>query len=101
MMEVAKDLTFFRLVILDEKVYMEKYNGAFQKRGVFIIWGILQLLKVYLRKVLDLELMLKCGDWRIKASEYGKRKGKKKVSSLFHYCTSDDTLDIVFSDWSF
>ena len=25
----------------------------------------------------------------------------EKVSSLFHYCTSDDTLDIVFPDWSF
>ena len=45
--------------------------------------------------------MFECGDWRIKASEYRRRKGKKKVSSLFHYYASDDTLDIVFSDWSF
>lgn len=102
MMEAAKDPAFFRLVILDGKVYMEKYKGAFQTRDVFTIWGILQLLKLYPGKVPDLELMFECGDRpRIKASEHGGRKGKKKVPPLFHYCASDDTLDIVFPDWSF
>ena len=35
MIEATKDPTFFKLVTLDGKVYMEKYKRTFQIRDVF------------------------------------------------------------------
>ncbi|CAK7348067.1 unnamed protein product [Dovyalis caffra] len=62
MVERAKDYAHFRLVIVDGKVYAEKYKKAFHTRDVFTIWGILQLLRLYPGKVPDLELMFSCDD---------------------------------------
>lgn len=91
----------FRLLIIKGKVYVEKYRGVFQTRDIFTIWGIVQLLKFYPGKLPDLDLMFGCGDVPlILKSDY---QGVNAASAppLFHYCKDDQTLDIVFPDWSF
>ena len=63
-MEATKDPTFFKLVILDGKVYMEKYNRACQTRDMFTIWGILYLSfsHNYILKIIHLFLFFTCVD---------------------------------------
>ncbi|KAF3968178.1 hypothetical protein ACB098_06G208400 [Castanea mollissima] len=91
----------FRLVIVKGKAYVERYSKAFQTRDVFTIWGILQLLRLYPGKIPDLELMFWCGDsTRIKKRDHQGLKAKS-VPPLFHYCNDDESLDIVFPDWTF
>ena len=55
MLEGARRTAHFRLVIVDGKLYVEKYKKAIQTRDVFTLWGILQLLRMYPAKVHDLE----------------------------------------------
>lgn len=97
----AKRTANFKLVIINGIAYVEKYQRAFQTRDVFTLWGILQLLRKYPGKIPDLELMFDCVDWPVvKANEYS---GSNAMAPppLFRYCGDDDTLDIVFPDWSF
>lgn len=101
MVERAKTTANFRLVIVKGKAYLEKYRRAFQTRDVFTLWGILQLLRKYPGKVPDLELMFDCVDWPVvKLSDYS-GPNATAPPPLFRYCGDDDTLDIVFPDWSF
>uniref|UniRef100_A0A2N9GTD5 Glycosyl transferase CAP10 domain-containing protein n=3 Tax=Fagus sylvatica TaxID=28930 RepID=A0A2N9GTD5_FAGSY len=101
MVESAKRTANFRLVILNGKAYVERYHRAFQTRDVFTLWGILQLLRKYPGKVPDLELMFDCVDWPvIRTSDYDV-SNSTGPPPLFRYCGDDDTLDIVFPDWSF
>ncbi|XP_010550766.1 PREDICTED: O-glucosyltransferase rumi homolog isoform X1 [Tarenaya hassleriana] len=96
--ERAKKTANFRLVIVGGRVYVEKFNEAFQTRDVFTIWGFLQLVRRYPGKIPDLELMFDCVDWPvIKAAEFA----GAEPPPLFRYCGNDETLDIVFPDWSF
>ncbi|GAB4844468.1 hypothetical protein Ancab_037844 [Ancistrocladus abbreviatus] len=101
MVEAAKNLAFFRLLVVDGRAYVEKYKNAYQTRDVFTIWGILQLLRLYPGKLPDLDLMFECDDKPvIKKNEY---VGPKLTAAppMFHYCGDDSSLDIVFPDWSF
>ena len=95
----AQKFADFRLVILDGRVYMEKYRGAFQTRDVFTLWGILQLLSRYPGRIPDLELMFNCGDMPV--VPYAGRRDSPPPPPLFRYCKDDSTADIVFPDWSF
>lgn len=103
MIERASKKAHFRLVIISGKAYVETYDKAFQTRDVFTLWGILQLLKRYPGKVPDLDLVFNCHDPPAILSRDYKETGPNAVAPppLFHYCGSDDTLDIVFPDWSF
>lgn len=100
MVEAAREHAFFRLVVIDGKVYWEKYRDAYQTRDVFTIWGILQLLRLYPGKLPDLDIMFEAGDVPVvlKSNYTGH---ESNAPPLFHYCGDDDTLDIVFPDWSF
>ncbi|CAI0546861.1 unnamed protein product, partial [Linum tenue] len=71
--ETAKRTANFRLVIVNGKAYVERYQKSFQTRDVFTLWGILQLLRRYPGKVPDLELMFDCVDWPVvgKSGGYG------------------------------
>ncbi|KAJ9164175.1 hypothetical protein P3X46_023781 [Hevea brasiliensis] len=101
MVERAKRTANFRLVIVHGKAYLETYRKSFQTRDVFTLWGILQLLRRYPGKVPDLELMFDCVDWPVvKSSEYS-GPSATGPPPLFRYCGDDDSLDIVFPDWSF
>ncbi|KAL4621902.1 hypothetical protein ACB092_06G260900 [Castanea dentata] len=98
MVERGRDYANFRLVIVKGKAYVETYRGTFQTRDVFTIWGILQLLRLYPGKVPDLELMFCLGDeTHIKKRDYQ----ATSAPPVFNYCEDDETLDIVFPDWSF
>ncbi|KAK7315039.1 hypothetical protein VNO77_33571 [Canavalia gladiata] len=99
MVEKAKATANFKLVILKGKAYLETYEKAFQTRDVFTLWGILQMLRRYPGMVPDLELMFDCVDWPVVPA--GQYNGPNSPPPLFRYCGNDDTLDIVFPDWSF
>lgn len=100
MVEKAREKAHFRLIIVDGRLYMEKYDYVFQTRDVFTIWGILQLLELYPGKIPDLDLMFMCHDWPlILKANYP--DNTSVIPPLFHYCGDDLTYDIVFPDWSF
>ncbi|KAK4578302.1 hypothetical protein RGQ29_028427 [Quercus rubra] len=101
MVESGRVYANFRFVIVKGKAYVEKYKGAYQTRDVFTIWGILQLLRLYPGKVPDLELMFWCGDETVIKKRDHQGLKATSVPPVFHYCKDDETLDIVFPDWSF
>ncbi|KAI3783995.1 hypothetical protein L1987_43086 [Smallanthus sonchifolius] len=100
--ERAKGLADFRLVILNGTAYVEHYKKSVQSRDVFTIWGLLQLLRRYPGKVSDLDLMFECFDFPLVGKKYYDQLNSTVVPPpLFRYCGDDDSLDIVFPDWSF
>ncbi|KAF9600031.1 hypothetical protein IFM89_002504 [Coptis chinensis] len=101
MVESARTTANFRLVILNGKAFVEIYSKAFQTRDVFTLWGILQLLKLYPKKLPDLDLMFDCDDTPIIFKDSYTRPNATVPPPLFRYCGDDATLDIVFPDWSF
>ena len=101
MLERAKATATFRLVIVKGKAYVERFHRAFQTRDVFTLWGILQLLRRYPGKIPDLELMFDCVDWPVIKTKDYQGPNSTGPPPLFRYCGDDDTLDIVFPDWSF
>ncbi|KFK27674.1 hypothetical protein AALP_AA8G414000 [Arabis alpina] len=100
-LERAKRTANFRLVIVGGKVYVEKFQDAFQTRDVFTIWGFLQLLRKYPGKIPDLELMFDCVDWPVVKTVDFAGVNAPSPPPLFRYCGNEKTLDIVFPDWSF
>ncbi|KAM3362318.1 hypothetical protein P3S68_017172 [Capsicum galapagoense] len=52
----------FWLVIVNGRAYVETYRKSFQSRNTFTLWGILQMLRRYLGKVPDLDMIFTCGD---------------------------------------
>lgn len=101
MVERANRTANFRLVIVEGRAYVETYIKGFQTRDNFTQWGILQLLRRYPGKLPDLDLMFDCVDWPvIKAEEY-RGPNASAPPPLFRYCADNETLDIVFPDWSF
>lgn len=102
MVEEAKRVAFFRLVVVNGRVYLDKYKEAFQTRDVFTIWGILQLLRLYHGRLPDLDLMFECNDKPVISKDKYKGSNVSFVPPpVFHYCGDDLSYDIVFPDWSF
>ncbi|KEH18907.1 glycosyltransferase family 90 protein [Medicago truncatula] len=100
MLKKAKKTAHFKLVIVDGKMYVEKYRKSIQTRDVFTLWGILQLLRLYPGKLPDLELMFDCEDKPVVPLD--KFQGPNaSPPPLFRYCSDQWSLDIVFPDWSF
>ncbi|WCJ22840.1 hypothetical protein M5689_004907 [Euphorbia peplus] len=102
-LESAKNFSHFRLVILNGRAYLEKYQPSYQTRDLFTIWGIVQLLRLYPSKVPDLELMFRCGDIPlIKKEDYeGPNTTSLVPPVLFQYCSRNSAYAVVFPDWSF
>ena len=102
MVEAGKTLANFRVVIVDGRVYVEKYKKCYQTRDEFTIWGILQMLRLYPGKLPDIDLMFECNDYPvIKKSDYKAAKSTNPPVPMFHYCGDDHHFDIPFPDWSF
>ncbi|XP_021717481.1 protein O-glucosyltransferase 1-like [Chenopodium quinoa] len=100
MVEAGRKTANFKLVILEGRVYVEKYRDSIQTRDEFTLWGILQLLRRYPGRLPDLELMFDCGDRPvIPANNF--KKPYSGPPPLFKYCSDPWSLDIVFPDWSF
>ncbi|XVF73224.1 hypothetical protein PTKIN_Ptkin12aG0184300 [Pterospermum kingtungense] len=101
MIERGKGSAHFRLVIIQGKAYVEKYNKPYQTRDVFTIWGILQLLRLYPGKVLDLDLLFYSGDKTVVMKRDYQGPNATSPPPVFHYCGESKALDIVFPDWTF
>ncbi|KGN57403.2 hypothetical protein Csa_011064 [Cucumis sativus] len=103
MVERGRENATFRLVIVGGRAYVEKYSEVFQRRDVFTLWGILQLLRWYPDQIPDLDLMFACEDQpTVFIGNYsGPGPNSTAPPPLFRYCGDDDTFDIVFPDWSF
>ncbi|KAK9121315.1 hypothetical protein Syun_018932 [Stephania yunnanensis] len=99
--ERARRTANFRLVVVGGRAYVERYKRAFQTRDVFTLWGVLQLLKRYPGRLPDLDLMFDCVDWPVIKSDDYKGVNATAPPPLFRYCSDDESLDIVFPDWSF
>uniref|UniRef100_A0A5B7B314 Glycosyl transferase CAP10 domain-containing protein n=1 Tax=Davidia involucrata TaxID=16924 RepID=A0A5B7B314_DAVIN len=100
MIEKAGKAAHFRLVILNGKVYIERYRKSIQTRDLFTMWGIVQLLRWYPGRLPDLEMMFDCDDRPvIRSKDY--RRPNSGPPPLFRYCSDGWNLDIVFPDWSF
>ncbi|XP_058205918.1 uncharacterized protein LOC131319590 isoform X1 [Rhododendron vialii] len=98
MVERAWPASNFRLVIVDGRAYVDRRKKAPQTSDVFTQWGILQLLRRYPGKLPDLDLMFSVADRPvIKSEDYH----ATTPPPLFRYCGDDDTVNIVFPDWSF
>lgn len=101
MVERGRNVSHFRLVIVNGKVYVQNLDKVYQTRDVFTIWGILQLIRLYPGKIPDLDLMFQCGDKTVILKK--DFQGPKALSPppVFHYCGDENSHDIVFPDWSF
>ncbi|XP_058205917.1 uncharacterized protein LOC131319589 [Rhododendron vialii] len=101
MVESAWMESNFRVVILDGRAYVERHRKGHTSRELFTLWGILQLLRRYPGKLPDLDLMFSIADQSsIKSADYS-GPNATAPPPLFRYCGTDDTLEIVFPDWSF
>lgn len=103
MVEKGKATAHFRLAVVGGRVYVEHYKKSIQTRDLFTIWGFLQLSRRYPGRIPDLELMFDCDDRPVvKSADY--RTPTVDTAGpppLFRYCGDEETLDIVFPDWSF
>lgn len=100
MVEAAKKSAYFRLTIVDGRMFVELYRKSYQTRDLFTIWGIAQLLKFYPGMIPDLDLMFNCADRpTFKRADY--RNPAMSPPPLFRYCGTEDSFDIAFPDWSF
>ncbi|GAB2271693.1 hypothetical protein Dimus_006522 [Dionaea muscipula] len=100
MVEKARRTAHFRVVILDGRVYVEKYRKSIQTRDLFTLWGILQLVRWYPGRLPNLEMMFDCDDRPVVRS-WDFRHPNAGPPPLFRYCSDWKSLDIVFPDWSF
>ncbi|RVW30649.1 hypothetical protein CK203_101277 [Vitis vinifera] len=101
MVEKARPAASIRIVVVDGKVYVEKYKRVNRNRDEFTIWGILQLLRMYPGKLPDFDLMFECRDRPMIRTHLYQGPDATVPPPLFHYCGDDETYDIVFPDWSF
>ncbi|KAL5718502.1 hypothetical protein ACHQM5_011399 [Ranunculus cassubicifolius] len=103
MLQRARPTAHFRLVILNGTAYVETYKRPFQTRDVSTLWGILQLLKIYPRRLPDLDVIFNCNDRPVIFSRDYKQTGPNSTAPppLFRYCGSEDSFDIPFPDWTF
>ncbi|KAM0888024.1 hypothetical protein ACQ4PT_028618 [Festuca glaucescens] len=101
MLDRARATANFRLVVLRGRAYIEWIAPAFQTRDLFTIWGILQLLRRYPGRVPDLDLMFDCVDWPVVRADEYQGENATALPPLFRYCGDNETLDVVFPDWSF
>ncbi|XP_038906931.1 protein O-glucosyltransferase 1-like isoform X1 [Benincasa hispida] len=100
MVERARKMAHFRVVIVDGRVYVEKYKRSIQTRDLFTMWGLLQLVRWYPGRLPDLELMFDCDDRPVvRSNDF--LDPKSGPPPLFRYCSDESSLDIVFPDWSF
>ncbi|KAL6911895.1 hypothetical protein ACP4OV_000700 [Aristida adscensionis] len=101
MVDQARATANFRLVVIRGRAYIERIAPAFQTRDLFTIWGILQLLRRYPGRVPDLDLMFDCVDWPVVHPDQYQGENATVLPPLFRYCGDNETLDVVFPDWSF
>ncbi|KAF6147053.1 hypothetical protein GIB67_036772 [Kingdonia uniflora] len=101
-LEEARRFAAFRVVIVGGRLYVDLYYACVQSRGMFTIWGLLQLLRRYPGKIPDVDIMFDCMDRPVvNRTEYWMSGNTGPPPPLFRYCTTKDHFDIPFPDWSF
>ncbi|RVW81225.1 O-glucosyltransferase rumi [Vitis vinifera] len=95
MVEKARPAASIRIVVVDGKVYVEKYKRVNRNRDEFTIWGILQLLRMYPGKLPDFDLMFECRDRPMIKTHLYQGPDATVPPPLFHYCGDDETYDIA------
>ncbi|XP_075479309.1 uncharacterized protein LOC142520190 [Primulina tabacum] len=98
--EKARNTAHFRLVIVDGRVYVERFRKSIQSRALFTIWGIVQLTRLYPGRLPDLDIMFDSDDRPVVQEKHFQSPGSQPPA-LFRYCSDWRSLDIVFPDWSF
>ncbi|KAK2976532.1 hypothetical protein RJ640_023770 [Escallonia rubra] len=101
LMESGRSWADIRIVVVDGKVYLQKFKEVFQTRDVFTLWGLLQLLRLYPGELPDLDLLISCDDRPAERKDDFGGENVTKAPPIFHYCGDDETLDVVSPDWSF
>lgn len=101
MVEKARARAHFKLIVVNGKAYVERYDRSYQTRDLFTWWGVLQLLRRYPGRVPDLEMVFNCHDRPTFLSRDYREANAADPPTLFGYCGDDDTVDITFPDWSF
>ncbi|GAB4859721.1 hypothetical protein Ancab_011199 [Ancistrocladus abbreviatus] len=92
-----KDFAASWVIIVGGGLYVDLHYSCVQSRMMFIVWGLLQLLKRYPSMVPDVDMMFDCMDKpAINQTEHSARP-----LPLFRYCTTTEHFDIPFLDWSF
>ena len=99
--ESARPVAYFRLLVVDGKVYWEKFHGVYQTRDVFTIWGVLQLLRLYPGRLPDLDIMFEAGDVPVINKTHYAGPEQANAPPMFHFCGDEYTMDIAFPDWSY
>jgi hypothetical protein len=94
MVNHARTMANFRLVVIRGRTYIERIAPAFQTRD-------LQLLRRYPGRVPDLNLMFDCIDWPVVRADQYDGENATLLPPLFWYCGDNETLDVIFPDWSF
>lgn len=94
MIEWAKDAAFFRVVVLDSKLYIERYKQCFMNRAIFEVWGLLLFVEKFKGQIPDVEFMFACGD-----VPRMPRTGSAGV--MFSFDSNHGHYDIPFPDWTF
>lgn len=101
MVERGRNVSHFRLVIVNGKVYVQNLDKVYETRDVFTVWGVLQLIRLYPGKIPDLDLMFQCGDKPVVLKKHFQGPQAMPPPPVFHYCGDEISHDIVFPDWSF
>ncbi|KAJ3675361.1 hypothetical protein LUZ60_004403 [Juncus effusus] len=98
----AQNHAAFRVVIKNERVYVDLYYACVQSRMLFTVWGLLQLVRKYPGLVPDVDLVFDCMDRPVvNRTVYGGPGAPRTPPPLFRYCTTKDHFDIPFPDWTF
>ncbi|KAI3996721.1 hypothetical protein MKX01_041021 [Papaver californicum] len=97
----AKSRAGFRLVIVDGKMYVETYKKDLDTRDIFSLWGILQLLRKYPKKLPDLDMMFDSHDRPVIKSKDYQGPNATSPPPIFRYCNHPGFMDLVLPDWSF
>ncbi|CAN1793350.1 hypothetical protein LINPERHAP1_LOCUS19992 [Linum perenne] len=88
--ERAKPLAHFRLVIVNGKAYLERFNNAYQTCSRRHLGP--GLLRMYPGQVPDLELMFRCEDQPAIHESDVSGTNSSSPPVLFHYCGDEDSL---------
>eukprot|EP00850_Spirogloea_muscicola_P007457 SM000037S13592 [mRNA] locus=s37:709610:713144:- [translate_table: standard] len=114
--DAAQSWAAFRFVIVSGKLYVEHYYKCTQSRGLFTLWGIALLLRMFPLDVPDVDIMFDCMDRphiaKSSAAELkdglitgnGEEPAEEELQPLpllFRYCSNNEHYDVPWPDWSF
>lgn len=96
----GRDFGHFRVTIVKGKLYAEYYKDTWETRGPFTLWGLDMLLERYPGLVPDVDIVFSGGDWpTVPKKKF--RDAAGPIPLVFSYCTTAESYNVPFPDWSF